>query len=305
MTNNDYYKTLGVDKKANPDEIKKIYRKLALKYHPDRNPNNKQAEEKFKEINEAYAVLGDPEKRKQYDTVGSENFHQRYTQEDIFRGFDVGDLFKDFGFGSENIFERIFNQGGGGRRRGGFEQENIFSPQKQNGEDLTYTLSITLEEAARGGQKRVSYRMKNSTEEISVKIPPGINNGVKLRLSGKGLPALGRYGSPGDLYFVINILEHPGFKREGNDLIVHKEIRFSEAVLGENIEFNTLLDGVKKVKIKPGTKDGTKIRLKNLGMPHLNKTSRGNLILTLSIIVPQSINEKQKKLIEELGKEGL
>src|SRR5512136_1241578 len=150
MASKDYYQALGVGKEASLDEIKKAFRKLAVKYHPDKNPDDKEAEEKFKEINEAYAVLSDPEKKAQYDRFGSSGFHQRYTQEDIFRGFDVGDLFKDMGFGTEDIFSRIF---GGGHRRG-FH----YNVGRQPGEDFTMELTISFRDAFYGGEKRVAFK---------------------------------------------------------------------------------------------------------------------------------------------------
>jgi curved DNA-binding protein len=187
MASKDYYEMLGVSKNASDEEIKRAYRKLAMKYHPDRNPNKKEAEERFKELNEAYAVLSDKETRKQYDTFGKEGFHQRFTQEDIFKGFEF-----------EDIFSNLF--GGRGRResrsggRGGFDFGDIFSrtyqgggraPQK--GEDVLYELPITLEEAAFGGEKRISIPKNGKVEEINVRIPAGIPSGKKLRVGGKGM----------------------------------------------------------------------------------------------------------------------
>src|SRR5512136_1023386 len=244
MASRDYYEVLGVSKGASDEEIKKAYRKLAMKYHPDRNQNKKEAEERFKELNEAYAVLSDKEKRKQYDTFGQEGFRQRFTQEDIFRGFDFEDIFSNlFGRGSYQDMGRV----------------------PQNGEDMYYEWPITLEEAAFGGEKKVSLPKGGKVEEIYVKIPSGIPSGKKLRVAGKG--AAGRNGGPpGDLYLQISIRNHPIFIREGDDLLVEKEIAFSEAVLGTTVEVPTL-EGIKKVKIPPGTQCHTKMRLKGLGVP--------------------------------------
>lgn len=305
MATKDYYQTLGVNKNASDEEIKRAYRKLAMKYHPDKNPNKKEAEERFKEINEAYAVLSDKEKRKQYDTYGAEGFRQRFTQEDIFRGFDFDEILSGL-FGGRG--RREFRYGG----RGGFDFGDLFSGQgayqdmgrmPQKGEDILYELSISLEEAASGGEKRISYRKNGKIEEVSVRIPRGIETGKKLRLVGKGME--GRRGSPpGDLYLQISVREHPVFTREGDDLIVEKEISFPEAVLGTTIEVPTL-EGKKRVKVPPGTQSHTKMRLKGLGMPHFQKEGRGDEFVKVLVRVPKKMTEKGKKLVEELARESL
>jgi curved DNA-binding protein len=305
MATRDYYEILGVNKSASDEEIKRAYRKLAMKYHPDKNPNKKDAEERFKEINEAYAVLSDKEKRKQYETFGKEGFHQRFTQEDIFRGFDFDDILSGL-FGGRG--RREFRYGG----RGGSDFGDLFTGQgsyqdmsrrPQKGEDILYELSISLEEAALGGEKRISYRKNGKVEEVSVRIPKGIETGKKLRLSGKGME--GRKGGPsGDLYLQISVREHPIFIREGDDLIVEKEVSFSEAALGTMIEVPTL-EGTKKVKIPPGTQSHTKMRLKGLGIPHFQKEGRGDEYVKVIVRVPKRVNDKSKKLIEELAREGM
>jgi curved DNA-binding protein len=305
MATRDYYEILGVNKSASDEEIKRAYRKLAMKYHPDKNPNKKDAEERFKEINEAYAVLSDKEKRKQYETFGKEGFHQRFTQEDIFRGFDFDEILSGL-FGGRG--RREFRYGG----RGGSDFGDLFTGQgtyqdmsrrPQKGEDILYELSISLEEAVLGGEKRISYRKNGKVEEVSVRIPKGIETGKKLRLSGKGME--GRKGGPsGDLYLQISVREHPIFIREGDDLIVEKEVSFSEAALGTMIEVPTL-EGTKKVKIPPGTQSHTKMRLKGLGIPHFQKEGRGDEYVKVIVRVPKRVNDKSKKLIEELAREGM
>jgi len=305
MATRDYYDILGVSKKASDEEIKRAYRKLAMKYHPDRNPNKKEAEERFKEINEAYAVLSDKEKRKQYDTFGAEGFRQRFTQEDIFRGFDFDEILSGL-FGGRGRRESRF----GGR--GGFDFGDFFSGQggfqdtgrmPRKGEDILYELSITMEEAASGGEKRVSFRKDGRIEEVSVKIPRGIPTGKKLRLAGKGMPGKNG-GPPGDLYLQISVKDHPVFTREGDDLVVEKEVGFSEAVLGTTVEVPTL-EGKKRVKVPPGTQSHTKMRLKGLGLPHFQREGRGDELVKVIVRIPKRVSEKSKKMIEELAKEGL
>jgi len=305
MGTKDYYHVLGVNKNASDEELKRAYRKLAMKYHPDRNPNKKEAEERFKEINEAYAVLSDKEKRRQYDTFGAEGFRQRFTQEDIFRGFDFDEILSGL-FGGRG--KREFRYGG----RGGFDFGDFFGGQSpyqnmgrmpQKGEDVLYELTISLEEAASGGEKRISYRKNGKVEEVSVKIPPGIVSGKKLRLAGKGME--GRNGGPpGDLYLQIAIKEHPVFGREGDDLVVEKEINFSEAVLGTTVEIPTL-EGKKRVKIPAGTQSHTKMRLKGLGIPHFQGEGRGDEYVKVIVRVPKKVTERGKGLIQELSKEDI
>jgi curved DNA-binding protein len=304
MATRDYYNILGVNKNARDEEIKRAYRKLAMKYHPDRNPNRKEAEERFKEINEAYAVLSDKEKRKQYDTFGVEGFRQRFTQEDIFRGFDFEEILSSL-FGGRG--KREFRFGG----RGGFDFGDIFGQtayqdkgrMPQKGEDILYELTISLEESASGGEKRISYRKNGKIEEVSVRIPRGIPPGKKLRLAGKGME--GRNGGPpGDLYLQISIKDHPFFSREGDDLIVEKEINFSEAVMGTTLEVPTL-EGKKIVKVPPGTQSHTRMRLKGLGVPHFQGEGRGDEYVKVIVKVPKKMAEKSRKLIEELAKEGI
>lgn len=310
----DYYKILGVDKKSTLEDIKKSYRKLALKYHPDRNPNNKEAEEKFKKISEAYAVLSDPEKRNQYDNFGSDQFSRQFSQEDIFRNFDFSEIFRDMGFefgrGSANV---RFGSGRGRQRTFSRDESDPFSGLfggqqfakfSQDGQDLQYNLSITLEESVFGADKKLALQKEERVEEINIKIPPGINSGKKLRLSGKGTPG-SQGGRPGDLYLNINVLPHPIFFRDGNDLYIEKAINFSQAVLGTSVDVTTLDGSVKRIKVPAGTQNNTKIRMKGLGVPGLKGAGKGDLYVKLSVDVPRKLTDKQMQLIKSLAAEGI
>jgi curved DNA-binding protein len=296
MNSKDYYQILGLKKGASNEEIKKAYRKLAVKYHPDKNPGDKEAEEKFKEINEAYAVLSDTQKKAQYDQFGSTDFHRRFSQEDIFRGFDVGDIFKDLGFGTDDIFSRIFGAGN-------FQQGAKFRPRRQRGEDFTMDLHISFRDAALGAEKRVAFLRDGNREELSVKVPAGIADNAKLRIAGKGGKVVGDAG-PGDLYLTVKIGSDPVFTREDDDLIVERNVSFTEAALGTSLDIPTL-EGEKRIKIPEGIQPGTKIRLKGFGIPHMGKSGRGDLYVRIGIKVPERLTETQKKLLRELAGTGL
>jgi DnaJ-class molecular chaperone len=298
MASTDYYKTLGVEKSATPDEIKKAFRKLAVKYHPDRNPNDKGAEEKFKEINEAYAVLSDSKKKEEYDTYGSSGFHKQYSQEDIFRNFDFGGTFKDMGMGGgEDIFSRLF---GGGFGRGG---RSNFRTGPQKGADLEMETDISFRDAAHGAEKLVAFRRNGKREELRVKIPAGVDNGSKIRIAGKG--AQGESGAaPGDLYLIIRVLPDPVFTHEGGDLFVECPIPFSAACLGTSLDVPTL-EGDKRIKVPAGIQPGTKIRLKGYGFKPLGSNAKGDLYVKIGVRVPESLNGEQKKLVEELARHRL
>ncbi|MGM0682526.1 MAG: DnaJ C-terminal domain-containing protein [Thermodesulfobacteriota bacterium] len=314
----DYYSILGVDKNASQDEIKKAYRKMALKYHPDKNKDDKNAEDMFKKANEAYAVLSDPEKRKQYDTYGSEDFQQRYSQEDIFRGSDIGSILREFGInlggmGGRGNFRTTFHTSG----RGGSSFEDLFSQmgggshgredfyryqQPVKGQDLSLELSIPLEEVLHGAEKTIS--LGHGGKKVSVKIPAGIESGKKLRVSGKGNPS--PYGgAPGDLYLYVKILPHHTFTREGSNLVVDKQIPYSSAILGTKLSVPTLEGSHLNVTIPPGTQPGRKLRLKGYGLPKKANGPRGDLMVRIGVKVPKSINEEQKKLVERLAEQGL
>jgi len=302
----DYYKTLGVDKNAPEDDIKKAYRKLAMKFHPDRNPGNKQAEEKFKKLSEAYAVLSDQEKRKQYDSFGSDAFRQRYSQEDIFKDFDLNDILKEFGFGGGGRTQTFtFGRGSGDPFADLFGGGQGYSRQMpQKGQDYEYNISITLEESVFGAEKKLSLQKEDRVEEINIKVPPGISNGKKLRLAGKGSPGYNR-GLSGDLYLNITILPHPIFARDGVDIYVEKSVNYSQAALGTTIDVPTLEGTSKRIKIPAGTQNYTKIRMKGYGVPNLKDGGKGDQYVKISVNVPKKLTDHQAQLIKKLAEEGL
>ncbi len=312
----DYYKTLGIEKSASAEDIKKAYRKLALKHHPDRNPTDKKAaEEKFKKISEAYAVLSDAEKRQQYDNYGSEAFSQKFSQEDIFRGFDINDILRDLGFGGLGGFTVFGGRGGGRGRRQTYTQgadpfseyygeQQYRQPVQQRGEDLEYNLSITLEEAAAGAEKKIALRQANSTQELKIKIPPGISSGQKLRLPGKGSPGFGG-GPAGDIYLNIQILPHPVFTREGDDIVTEISVKFSQAALGTSIDVPTLNGQSKRIKVPAGTQNNIRIRMKGFGLPKFKGSGKGDEYVKINVIVPKKLSEKQQELVRKLSEEGL
>lgn len=301
----DYYSMLGVKKEASDTEIKKAYRKLAMKYHPDHAKGDKSAEEKFKKISEAYAVLSDKDKRKEYDTFGSEGFRQRFSQEDIFRGFDFGDIFKEFGFGGAD-----FSGAGGRRTRPQFGQGSPFNfggGQQQarvKGSDLVYELPLTLREVATGTSKTVAFQHQGRSENLTVKIPQGLITGKQLRLAAKGNPS--PYGGPpGDLYIKSKVLDDPKFSAQQHDLYLDQELKLSEAILGVTISVPTIDDKQLNLKIPPGTKNGTKMRLPGHGLPNMKGNKKGDLYVRIQIIIPKNLSKEQKKLVEELAASGL
>ena len=311
MASKDYYKILGVNKNAGEDEMKKAYRKLAMKYHPDQNKGDKQAEERFKELNEAYAVLSDKEKRRQYDMFGAEGFQQRFSQEDIFRNFDFGQVFREFGFGSEDLFGRIFGGMGGGRRSfgrsGGPYSGGPFgrrAQQPQKGADLVMELQVSLKEAVFGASKTTSFNRNGKIERVTVRIPPGISTGKKLRIAGKGQEDA--WGGPaGDLLIKILVASHPVFERKGDDLIVSREITLTQAVLGTKVEVPTLDDKTLSLKVPPGTQSHTQMRITGHGVPRFKKAGRGDLYVKVIVRLPKSLTSEQEELFKRLADQGL
>ncbi|MCE5194113.1 MAG: molecular chaperone DnaJ [Nitrospiraceae bacterium] len=340
----DYYDILGVSREATDAELKKAFRQLAMKHHPDRNPDNKESEDKFKEINEAYSCLSDQDKRAHYDRFGTSE--------------GMGNGFSNFGAGFGDIFEDVF-----GDFFGTFTGQRRARPTR--GEDLRYDLDITLTEAAFGTEKVLQIprwvhcaecngsgaasgkgpvtcsnckgtgqirfqqgffsvaktcgkcggqgkiitdpcrKCKGSgktreVRNIIVKIPPGVDTGSRLRMTGEG--ELGTHGGPaGDLYIILDVEENPFLKREGMNLYCNVPITFPQAALGAEIDVPTLY-GVSKLKIPAGTPSGKAIHLKSKGMPKVGSHSKGDQIVIVNIEVPKSLNKKQKELLEEFSK---
>jgi curved DNA-binding protein len=290
----DYYKILGVDKNASDDDIKKAYRKLARKHHPDLNPNDKEAHKKFQQLNEANEVLGDPEKRKKYDQYGkdwkhAEQFdHARQSQQhssgqwgQTFTGnFEEGD-YSDF-------FESLF--GGGGRRRR--------SPQtKFRGQDIQGEFQLKLTDAFKTHQQTFSVNEKN----IRITIPAGVENEQKIKIAGHGEPGING-GPNGDLYITFHIINDTKFRRHGNDLYTTADIDLYTALLGGEITIDTL-GGKIKLNLKPETQNGTKVRLKGKGFPLYKKENEfGDLFVTYNVKLPTNLTEEQKELFRQLSK---
>ncbi len=310
----DYYAILGVDRSASASEIKKAYRKLARKYHPDVNPGDKEAEEKFKAINEAYEVLSDKEKRRKYDMLGQQyqQWQQRGGQPGgfdwsewatggapggggvyyEFGGGDAGDAFSDF-------FRMVFGgvgmngfSGMGTRRSSGRARRR-----PMRGQDLETEAHISLEEAYHGTTRTIQVGQKR----LTVKIPRGARTGTRVRLRGKGQQGFAG-GTPGDLDVIVTVDEHPIFRREGDDLHIDLKVPLYAAVLGGEMRVPTL-DKPVKLRITPGTQSGRIIRLRGKGMPKLRqKNAYGDLYAHVLVQVPTNLSEKERKLFEELRK---
>ncbi len=351
VTKRDYYEILGIQKSASVDEIKKAYRGLALKLHPDRVPveQKKEAEEKFKELSEAYAVLSDPQKRQVYDQYGHAGFDQRYSTEDIFRGADFSSIFQDLGFGG-GIFEDLFGAfgvGGGGRRGGTI------------GADLATEVELSFEEAAKGATKTLEVSRHEICPEcrgqggdrtncstcrgagqirqsagflviartcpkcqgqgstvkracghcrgqgqvavnrtIQVKVPAGIESGMRLRMAGEGE---GGVGGRGDLYVMVTVAPHPFFQRDGPHLLVEYPVHIAQAALGAEVEVPTL-NGRISMKIPPGTQSGTVFRVRGKGLPDVHHGRVGDLLVRAVVETPTRLTSHQRQLLEEFAK---
>jgi curved DNA-binding protein len=302
----DYYSILGVSKAAGADDIKKSYRKLARKYHPDINPNDEEAKKKFQQINEANEVLSDPEKRKKYDEYGenwkhAEEYEKARQQQSQNGGFADYGSFGGFGGGSYSF---------GGDDEGGFSDffESLFGGRKSSsgssrqgrgyrGQDYTSELHLGLRDASETHKRTLTLDGKN----LRITIPAGVSDGQVIKLAGQG--AAGKNGGPnGDLYITFVIEEDPKFKRVGNDLYTNANLNLYTAVLGGEETVDTFTGKV-KLKVAAGSQNGTKVRLKGKGFPVYKKDGQfGDLIITYSIEIPANLNHEQKELFEKLAK---
>ncbi len=323
MNYKDYYSLLGVSKDASEKEIKHAYRKAARKYHPDFNPDDESAEEKFKNVNEAYEVLSDPEKRKLYDQFGSEwkkwqnmggqpeDFWQQWQGPGGQRpGGPTYTYRTTGGMGGQDVFSDFFQQlfGGGGFDRRDFDRRGYgdlgdllggFGARQarpQAGRDYEHKIQITLNEAYHGTTRRLQV----GDQQIQVKIPAGAKNGTRIRLAGKGAPGRGG-GSAGDLFLVVDVQDHPSFKRDGDDLETPVHVPLYTAVLGGEAPVEMPDGRSVMLRIPPETQNGTKFRLRGKGMPALNNPQdRGDLYGVVDVRVPEDLTAEERSLFEEL-----
>jgi DnaJ-class molecular chaperone len=323
MAKRDYYEVLGVSRGASKEEIKKAYRRLAKKYHPDVAGKDKNTEEKFKEVTEAYEVLSDAKKKEAYDRFGhagmkmdgagggwpggGANQYQggpggggvHFDFSEIFgggggprgQGANVSDFFGSGGGGMEDIFEQLRQQQGGRRGR---------PARAQKGRDIEHSVTIGFDEALHGTSRDIEATVVQSDgarrkERISIKIPAGVDTGSKVRVRGKGQPG---HGGDGDLIIKIRVSEHKYFRREGNDIYLEVPLRFTEATLGTKIDVPTL-SGPTTVTIPPGSSSGRKLRLKGKGIPSAKGSQMGDMYLELKIVPPEKPDDESKKILED------
>jgi curved DNA-binding protein len=309
----EYYETLGVSKTASADEIKSSFRKLARKHHPDLAKDKKAAEEKFKEINEAYEVLSDPEKRKKYDEYGSNWQHAgngfsqppgggRGGAGGGFGGYGGGADASDFHFGGtgySDFFEQFF----GTRRGRGYGGGAGFEETPQRGSDVEADILVTLEEALQGATRQISFRKGDSqqVQTYTVKIPKGVREGQRIRLAGQGGHGASR-GEAGDLYLRVKLQQHPDFDFEGDDILHEIDVPAWQAVLGGELTIPTP-DGRAKLKIPAGTQNGRRFRIPGRGLP-VKGGARGDFYAIVGIAIPESLSADQKDLWEKLAAQG-
>ena len=291
MASKSFYDILGVKKNATDDEIKKAYRALAKKYHPDLHPGNKAMEAKFKEINEAYDVLSDQKKRSDYDLGGRSIF------EPGMGGYRTGQSVGDFDFetgrtggfgGFEDLFGEIFGKGSKRRTRG-------FA----RGQDIEYSVELEFMQAALGTEIKFNISRSTGNEVLTVKIPAGVDTGSKVRVVGKGDAGI-EGGPSGDLYLAVNVRKHQFFRRKDSDVYLDVPVTFKEAALGADVKVPTI-DGYSTVKIPPGTQGGQEMRLKGKGIYNSGKRTRGDQYLIINIAVPRRIDPKIREVIEQMA----
>jgi curved DNA-binding protein len=323
----DYYQTLGVAKTASDKEVKQAYRKLARKHHPDVNPGDKTAEARFKEINEAYEVLGDPEKRRKYDELGA-NWRMYEQAQQQGAGFGGGNPYAGAGgawninmggpgggyrtmteeemhdlFGNEDPFSDFFRTffGGGGPREASGRTRQTRAPRTQKGRDIEHEVELTLEEAYHGATRRISIKQGGHARSVDVRIPVGVKDGSRVRAAGEGESG-SNGGASGDLYLRVRIRPHPVFERKGTDLHAKVAVPVTTAVLGGEAQVPTITGSV-RLKIPETTQSGQVFRLKGHGMPAVGKPEdRGDLYATVDVQLPRSLSKDQRDLYERLSK---
>jgi len=329
----DYYATLGVAKTASEKELKQAYRKLARKHHPDVNPGDKSAEAKFKDINEAYEVLGDPEKRKKYDELGANwrmyeqagaggpggggpqqpgwnvNFgggagsgggggFRTMTEEEMREMFGDADPFSDF-------FHTFFGGMGGGAQEPGGRGRGTRSRPPRQGRDVEQEIELNLEDALHGTTRRFSISHDGAARTVDVRIPAGVGDGSRVRIPGEGEHGTSGAKS-GDLYLRVRLAQHPKFERKGKDLYVPVSVPLTVAALGGEAQVDTLAGKSLRLKIPPGTQNGQVFRLKGHGMPTVNHPDQtGDLYATIGVQLPRDLTAEQRRLFEELSKTGV
>jgi len=326
MAGKDYYDKLGVKRDASEQEIKRAYRRLARKFHPDVNPGDKSAEAKFKEINEAHEVLSDKEKRQKYDQFGdqwqyADQFNKAREQQKAYRDFSQSGGAQGFRF-EEGDLDSLFGDLFGGTRTGAFSRR----ARPRRGRDIEYPVEVTLEEAYHGTNRILNLeneepcptcngtgRIQNvlcatchgsglvaRRKRLEVKIPAGVKDGSRVRIAGKGEPGYGGGGS-GDLYLATSVKPHHQFERKGDNLYVEVTVPLTLAVLGGEVQVPTP-KGKLALKIPPETQNGRTFRLARQGMPHLGNSSRGDLLAKVKVVLPTNLSAEEKKLFEQLSK---
>jgi curved DNA-binding protein len=310
----DYYKTLGVSKNASAEEIRKAYKKLARQYHPDLRPGDKDAADQFKKVQQAYSILGDAEKRVQFDRFGhsmegarAASYRNAWASgPDGTHAVDLSDLFNQF-FGGTNPGGR-----GAGFEHGSFRPESFrtggASPfghgesagSSHKGEDISFEVTVPFQVAAEGGSHGLQIRRGEEVERINVKIPAGVEDGGVIRLAGQGHPG-GAGGGVGDLLLTIHFTPHPYFHREGSNLLIDVPITPSEAALGTKVEVPTLSEGNVTVTIPPETSSGTKLRLRGKGVKNPKTKERGDQFVVVKIVIPHQMSEAAKKLYRDIS----
>ncbi len=308
----DYYQTLDVDKTADSDAIKRAYRKLAMKYHPDRNPGDATAEERFKDVSEAYAVLSDAKKRQQYDQFGSDRFQQNFSTEDILRDFNIDDIMSHFGMkgtGRSASFKvgggggSFFDLFGGGAPGGGpANRPRPRRPAPKRGRDAELAMEVSFYEAMHGSERQLNAKVAGERRSLTVHIPAGIETGKKLRIKGEGHPGA---AGPGDLLLDIKVAVDPRFERRGQDLHTRVEVTASTLLLGGSVEVQTL-KGTRTLKVKAGSASGKPIRIRGAGAPKLgNKSTAGDLYVRLEVTPPDDLTDAQTAAAKALRDTGL